>query len=98
MVIDQLPVVNGRRLHPGSAQIMTRGFRRAWTTSLSVGMAPRSSPRFSWRGANRLLVSDRGHAAPSWPALADFDPATDIRWGIPVKSIGAARQPEQQAA
>src|SRR6266478_8619352 len=25
LVIDQLPVVNGRRLHPGSAQIMTRG-------------------------------------------------------------------------
>src|SRR5713226_125794 len=29
LVIDQLPVVNGRRLHPGSAQIMTRSFRRA---------------------------------------------------------------------
>src|SRR6266404_9837293 len=26
LVIDQLPVVNGRRLRPGSAQIMTRGF------------------------------------------------------------------------
>src|SRR5260370_39698607 len=26
MVIDQLPVVNGRTLHPGSAQIMTSGF------------------------------------------------------------------------
>src|SRR6266849_5326451 len=41
-MIDQSPVVNGRRLRPGSAQIMTRDFRPPWTTSFSVAMALRS--------------------------------------------------------
>src|SRR6202045_4828238 len=42
MLIDQLPVVNGRPLRPGSAQIMTRVCDRFGLRAYLLGTAPRS--------------------------------------------------------